>query len=65
MYAHCSCIDVIFLLYLMSCVSYASNILVVSDGVKSAKLGGLQADFKGGGGRLIPLRRKIHVVDLS
>ena len=33
----------------MSCISYAYNILVVSDGIYSINLGGLQADLNGGG----------------
>ena len=36
-------------MYLKSCISYAYNILVVSDGIDSINLGGLQADLKGGG----------------
>ena len=40
---------ILFVLYLMECFKYAFNIPVVSDGMYSINLGGLQADLKGGG----------------
>ncbi len=40
--------DFIYLLYLMECFEYACNILVVSDGIYSINLGGLQADINVG-----------------
>ena len=40
----------IYLLYLMECFKYAFNILIVSDGIYSINLGGLQADLKGSSG---------------
>ena len=47
MCAHDACICIIVLLYLMSCASYGYRISVASDGIKSIKLGVLQADIKG------------------
>ena len=41
-------IHIIYLLYLMECFKYAFNILVVSDGVYSINLGGLQASWTSG-----------------
>ena len=49
-YEHDLCFYIIFLLYLMSCISNAPTILGVSEGMCSINLGGLQADIKGGSG---------------
>ena len=70
MYAHVSCIYIIFVLYLMNCISYAYHIIVVSGGISSINLGGLQADFKGvwdGLGGRQPLQKKCKecMADLS
>ena len=37
----------LFLLYMKDCVHYASTIIVISDGLGSFNLGGLQANLKG------------------
>ena len=37
---------------MMECFKYALHILTVSDGIYSINLGGLQADLKGGSGRV-------------
>jgi len=54
------CIYIILLLYkyLVHCVSYAFNITVVSDGIYSINLGGLQADLKGGVGAAAPPEKR-------
>ena len=46
-YTHLSCVNEVFVLYLMGCISYAYNILVVCDGIKpvTSSLGGLRADW--------------------
>ena len=45
----------------MECLKYAFNILIVSDGIYSIHLGGLQADLKRGsrGGGAPPVKKKM------